>query len=236
MSGASNFSLEPAPRKKLAETVAEQLLEAIEDLPPGTRVPSERELTESLDVGRSTVREALKGLALLGVVEIRHGQGVFVAERPPAEGEPHPLTSALARGVTRDLLEARRIIEVEIARLAAERRTDEDLASFEEVLAEHAAALERGDQPVHEASQFHVVLARVCHNDVLEGVFASFFPLMIDRGPLLYSSVLEIGEWELREHTRIYEAIRDRDSALASARMLEHVMAMAEHYREAGEA
>ena len=159
-----------------------------------------------------------------------------MAERPPAEGEPHPLTTALARGVTHDLLEARRIIEVEIARLAAERRTDEDLTNFEEVLAGHAAAIERGDQPVREASEFHVLLSKVCHNDVLEGVFASFFPLMIDRGPLLYRSVPEIGEWELREHQRIFDAIRDQDPGLASARMLEHVMAMAEHYREAGEA
>src|SRR5271163_5143623 len=82
-SGAeSDLVLSKAPRRKLAETVGEQLAEAIRGLPPGTRVPSERDLMKDLGVGRSTVREALNGLALLGLVDIRHGQGVFVAERP----------------------------------------------------------------------------------------------------------------------------------------------------------
>ena len=65
---ATPFSLEQAPRRKLAETVARQLLSAVRDLAPGTRLPSEKELTQMLGVGRSTVREALNGLALLGVV------------------------------------------------------------------------------------------------------------------------------------------------------------------------
>ena len=78
----SKLALSPAPRRKLSETVADQLLVAVRELPPGTKVPSERELTKELGVGRSTVREALNGLAMLGVVEIRHGQGVFVDGRP----------------------------------------------------------------------------------------------------------------------------------------------------------
>ena len=72
---SSKLTLTPAPRRKLTETVAEQLLAAIRDLPPGTKVPSERQLTKELGVGRSTVREALNGLAMLGIVEVRHGRG-----------------------------------------------------------------------------------------------------------------------------------------------------------------
>src|SRR5450755_2759143 len=117
-----------APRRKLTETVAQQLLAAIRGLPPGTRVPSERELTKHLGVGRSTVREALNGLAMLGVVEIRHGQGVFVTGDPSQLSEPSAITAALERGVTNEFIEARLIVEVEVARLAARRRTDEDLA------------------------------------------------------------------------------------------------------------
>src|SRR5215471_17421673 len=102
----AEFALKRAPRQKLAETVAQQLFEAIRDLPPGTRVPSERELTAELGVGRSTVREALNGLALLGVVEIRHGQGVFVAEQPVAADDSGALEAALERGVTKEFIEA----------------------------------------------------------------------------------------------------------------------------------
>src|SRR5690348_5907311 len=126
--GRAALALEPPRRRKLTEAVAQQLLEQIREqkLRPGTRMPSERELMRALNVGRSTVREALNGLALLGVIEIRHGQGAFVAA-VPGEGVSEELGAALAKGVTRDLLEARKAIEVEVARLAAVRRTDQDL-------------------------------------------------------------------------------------------------------------
>src|SRR5690349_22821658 len=84
MSGAEPITFDQVPRRKLAETVAARILTAVRDQPAGTRLPTERQLTESLGVGRSTVREALNGLALIGVVEVRHGQGVFVAERTTA--------------------------------------------------------------------------------------------------------------------------------------------------------
>jgi GntR family transcriptional regulator, transcriptional repressor for pyruvate dehydrogenase complex len=92
------LSLKRASRQKLAETVAHQLLEAIHDLPAGTRLPPERELTRELGVGRTTVREALNGLALLGAVETRHGQGAFVAAR--RDQSPRAL-DALERALTK---------------------------------------------------------------------------------------------------------------------------------------
>src|SRR4051794_6468343 len=133
-------SLQPAPRRKLSETVAQQLMEAFADLPPGSKVPSERELTRDLGVGRSTVREALNGLAVLGVLEIRHGQGAFITEQGPTiagrdeAARPSSLTAALERGVTREFIEARLLVEVRVAGLAAERRTEDDLRQIEAAL------------------------------------------------------------------------------------------------------
>src|SRR3954463_2016444 len=132
----AKLTLSLAPRRKLSETVADALLAAVRDLPAGTKVPSVRELTKELGVGRSTVREALNGLAMLGIVEIRHGQGVFVTEAAPAEREPSVITAALGRGVTSEFIEAGLRVEVEVARLAARRRTDEDLARLEAAPAE----------------------------------------------------------------------------------------------------
>ena len=94
---AAKVSLEPASRRKLSETVAQQLMEAFHDLPPGTKVPSERELTKDLGVGRSTVREALNGLAVLGVLTIRHGQGAFIAADPPEPAEDDTLIRCSTR-------------------------------------------------------------------------------------------------------------------------------------------
>src|ERR671931_391933 len=112
-SSTPKVTLEPASRRKLSETVAEQLMEAFRDLPPGTKVPSERELTKDLGVGRSTVREALNALAVLGVLTIRHGQGAFIAEGAPADGAAAPhavLTQALERAETREFIEARLMV------------------------------------------------------------------------------------------------------------------------------
>jgi GntR family transcriptional regulator, transcriptional repressor for pyruvate dehydrogenase complex len=154
---APSLRIEQAPRRKLAETVAQQVLEAVRDLPPGTRLPSERELTQQLGVGRSTVREALQGLAMMGVIEIRHGQGVFVADRPAIAGDAE--RSLPPKEVTDELLEARRIVEVELARLAAERRTENDLAKMQSLLDTHREDLAAGRGPIMQASQFHLLVA-----------------------------------------------------------------------------
>ena len=225
------LSLTPvAPRRKLAETVAEQVLGEIRrrGLAPGTRMPSERELMSALGVGRSTVREALNGLALLGVIEIRHGQGAFVAKAPDWVSAPE-ITTALAKGITHDLLEARNPVETEIARLAAIRRTPADVREMEAVLDKHVQAL-AGDRPAARHSvRFHVVLAQAAHNEVLAGFVASFAKLLAERGPAL-EQVDGYRDWELGEHRGLYEAVRDGDPELAAARMRDHLAQVAEYH------
>lgn len=223
MSGEA-ITFERAPRQKLAETVAQQLLEAVRDKEPGTQLPSERQLVQQLRVGRSTVREALKGLAMIGVVEIRHGQGVFVAE--------HQSTVPGVIGVAEagKLREARDIIEPQIAKLAAQRRTDADVKALEGVLAGHREAIEKGTGPILEASRFHLLLAEAADNPALTAVVQPFFRLMIEKGPKLYEFESGYAEWELAQHTAIFEAVRDGDPELAERRAAQHVEAMDSHY------
>lgn len=232
-----DLSLKPASRQKLAETVAQQLLEAIQDLPPGTRLPPERELTQELGVGRSTVREALNGLAAMGAVDIRHGQGMFVADRSSQEARtPDALERALMKGVTREFIEARLLVEVEIARLAAQRRTDADLEQIAETIDDLKRAF---DAPTKDALKpatgFNLAVAEAAHNEVLAGLMRPFINLMIERAPALYE-VGEFRRWDIEDHTRIYEAIRDGDPDLAADRMREHIIAIDEQYKRAGEA
>jgi GntR family transcriptional repressor for pyruvate dehydrogenase complex len=231
------LALKRAPRQKLAETVAQQLLEAIKDLPPGTRVPPERELTKELGVGRSTVREALNGLALMGVVDIRHGQGVFVAERQEEEPGTHDaLEQALMKGVTHEFLEARLVVEVEIARLAAERRTEGDIQQIADTLEELKRSIDAPTKKaLKPATQFNLAVAEAAHNEVLAGVMRPFVKLMIERAPALYDQE-EFRRWDIEDLTRIFEAIRDGDADLAAQRMRDHIVAVGEHYKLAGEA
>lgn len=230
-----DLALTKVPRRKLAETVGEQLADAVKELPAGTRVPSERELMKSLGVGRSTVREALNGLALLGLVEIRHGQGVFVAERPPKEEiSISELEKALMKGVTHDFIEARLVVEVEVARLAAERRTEADLQRIRETI---DTLEEKKDAPTVEAlepaTQFNQAVAEAAHNEVLAGMIVSFVQLMVERAPDLYEK-RDFRRWDLEEHTGILEAIAAGDPELAAKRMRDHIVALDEHYREVG--
>ena len=230
----SKLTLSPAPRRKLTETVAEQLLRAVRELPPGTKVPSERELTKELGVGRSTVREALNGLAMLGIVEIRHGQGVFVTDAPVQVSGPRAITAALERGITHEFIEARLIVEVEVARLAARRRTDEDLTRLSAALVEQEARLKGEIGPlVDVAASFNVLLAEAAHNEVLAAMIQSFVSLMVERGPRVYS--LEgFGEWDLQEHRGLFDAVRDRDGERAARLMREHIEELARRYRAVG--
>ncbi len=214
--------------------MAEQLLEAIRDLPPGTRIPSERELTKQLEVGRSTVREALNGLALLGYVEIRHGQGAFVVNRQVSQTEPDALEAALERGITHDFIEARLVVEVEVARLAAERRSEEDLDQIREVIDEQQRlAGGETDALIDVAANFNVVVAEAAHNEVFVALVQSFVGLMVDRGPKIYA-LENFPEWDLKEHRGLYAAIRDQDGELAAKLMRDHINALAVHYKKAG--
>ena len=229
MSGAEPITFDQVPRRKLAETVAARILTAVRDQPAGTRLPTERQLTESLGVGRSTVREALNGLALIGVVEVRHGQGVFVAERTTAL----PTVFELGTVEARQLHEARAVIEIEIARLAALRRTPEQLEALEALLADHKADLDAGRLPVVQASRFHLLLAEAADNAVLASVLRPYFRLMFERGPALYETAPAYARWELEQHRAILDAVRDGDADRASTLMRAHVDAMSDHYAEA---
>jgi GntR family transcriptional repressor for pyruvate dehydrogenase complex len=231
---APQLALSQVPRQKLREAVAEQLLDAIKGLPPGTRVPSERKLTAQLGVGRSTVREALNGLALLGVVEIRHGQGVFVAERPVVDDDSGSLAAALDRAVTKDFIEARLVVEVQAARLAAERRDDDDLRRLSDAIAEQKQRLSKPDSGLLDvAASFNVLLAEAAHNEILVAIVQSFVGLMMERAPKIYS-LDGFAEWDLAEHQGLYEAVRDGDVELAAERMRTHILELADRYQLVG--
>jgi GntR family transcriptional repressor for pyruvate dehydrogenase complex len=237
----ARVSLAPASRRKLSETVAAQLMEAFKDLPPGTKVPSERELTGELGVGRSTVREALNGLAALGVIDIRHGQGAFISEDGAAGAPPDAagtsLTAALERAETAEYIEARLTVEVEVARLAAQRRTEEDLQRIEAalVLQERGASARNTKATISVAVSFNVLLAEAAHNEVLVAMIETFVGLMEERGPKLYA-LPGFADWDLSEHRGIYQAVRDGDGDRAAELMRRHIVQLADYYKQAGAA
>ncbi len=234
----SPVSLAPAPlppQHNLAATVAQHLLEEIREkgLPRGSRLPTERELMEALGVGRSTIREAINGLLMMGALEIRRGRGAFVLD--PAAGLTHPsaIAAALSRGVTADLFEARRLVEPEGARLAAERRTDADIADIARALADHEAALVAGRQAVEPAVRFHISVVEAAHNEVIAGFVKSFQEPLAERGPVL-EDVSGFREWEIEQHRSVFEPIEAGDPGLAADRMRSHLDAVLPYHERLG--
>jgi DNA-binding FadR family transcriptional regulator len=224
----SSLELERIPRQRLTHAVAEAVLERVraDGLPPGTRLPSERELMRQLHVGRSTVREALNGLALIGAVEIRHGQGVFVKAAEAAQELPsRALDAALARGVTAELTEARLLVEVWMAGQAAQRATPEDLRDIKSKLAAYERTLAHDASTVRVGSRFHLRLLEAAHNDVLMGLVRRYTSHLIEReerGPALESRAHQ-GDRDYVSHRQLYEAIVARDPELARLRMRTHL-------------
>ncbi|NEY34653.1 FCD domain-containing protein [Streptomyces sp. PRKS01-65] len=166
--------LRPSP---LVEQAAARLREQITGghWPVGTRLPGETTLAKELGVGRSTVREALRALAGAGLVRPRQGAGVFVIATEPAEDWP----ARLRRAAVSDVYEVRMAVEVHAARLAARRRTGDDIAALRAALAGRRAASAAGDAAFVDADiAFHAAVVAAAHNPVLADLFAEFTPVL----------------------------------------------------------
>ncbi len=230
MAGAKSIGFSRVPRQRLSQVVAEQLLETIrrDGLEPGTKLPAEHELMAMLNVGRSTVREALNGLSLSGIVEIRHGQGYYVAATSPQA--PLDLELALRRGLTVELMEARLLLEPQLAALAAERATPEEHRRMEDALLAYERTVAQGQPTPRLGHRFHELILEAAHNDVLMGFVRSYTSKVVERGEELEKKRPSASAQELREHRAIFEAIKGRDAISARQRAMEHLTSVREEY------
>lgn len=233
--GALELSLSPIARSSVSRTVAQQLLAEIRDkkLVPGTKLPSERDLMSAFGVGRSSIREAINGLAMLGAVEVRHGQGAFVTRAAAGITPSRSIALALARGLTRELFEARAIVELQTAHLAAERRTDADLTEIAQALEDHKRALADGTPAVEPSVRFHVEIAEAAHNEILAGFVSSFAELLGRRGPVL-EKIPGFREWEIDQHRSVFVPIEAGDPEVAAERMRAHLDAVVKYHEGVG--
>jgi GntR family uxuAB operon transcriptional repressor len=211
------------PETRLYRQVADRIETMIhsERLAPGARLPSERELSATLSVSRASVREALIALDLTGVIEVRGGSGVYVSEAAPQsgltenEGGPGPF----------EVLSARRLIESEMAAIAARVATDSAidaiLRAVEEMERDHAnkASNELADR------NFHLAIARATGNSAMVGAMDY---LWSQRGRLWHKlkehfQTEELRKETLNDHRRILKAIASHDPAEARRAMRSHL-------------
>lgn len=213
--------------------ITQQILELASsgEIGPSRRLPAERRLAERFGVGRAAIREALAALETLGVLETRIGAGSYFKE---GARELLPQTIewglVLGRPETADLVEARTIMELASAGLAAERATDEEIARLNVILLDMEEHVGDPGAFIDADVRFHIEIARMARNSVIERMLTSIRSLLevwIRRA----SSGEEAVRATLIEHHRIVDAISSRASDFATAAMRVHMTSAADRLR-----
>lgn len=199
-------------RAGLVEQVITQLRDSItrDEWPIGTRIPTETELAETLSVGRNTIREAVRALAHGGLLEVRQGDGTYVRATSEVSGAVQRLGGAKLR----EVLQVRRLLEVEGARLAAVARTEEDLTRLRELLLLRDRDQREGryEDFAQSDSAFHLAVVQASHNAVLTELYRGLTEVVVAS---IVITNQEPEQAELIRHRGLVEAIAAGDVAAA---------------------
>jgi GntR family transcriptional regulator, transcriptional repressor for pyruvate dehydrogenase complex len=200
-------------------------------LKPGDRLPAERDLALKVGVSRPTIRAGLRTLAAMGVVRSRHGSGTYIPDGPPAFNTDALSFLAALHGFTRDeMYEARRILEVGAAGLAAERSTAEQVATLAEEVASLFASMQNPQVFLVHDINFHRGVAAASGNPIVASLVEMVSALYYERRR---ETAVRASERDLRDaaeaHRRIYQAIRGRDADTARRAMHDHLMQASRH-------
>jgi GntR family transcriptional regulator, transcriptional repressor for pyruvate dehydrogenase complex len=232
-----SLQLSAPQRQSVAQLVLDQLLEQIVGggMRPGDRLPSEFELMRMLEVGRSSVREALRGLITLGLVETRPGRGAVVAEQASAPFRGLVSGSALVGRLTTfallDLLEVREAVESQAARLAAARASDGDRKAIRAAANAVERDVDRKRTYFKSNYAFHTAVARAAHNPVLLDSVRSLAGQVRDLRTRLMQEIPEMPDQDTADHRRITEAIEAGHPQAAHEAMVRHIHHFAEVVR-----
>lgn len=212
-------------RSTLPEEIAARLLALIRtrELRPGDKLPPERTLAAMMNVSRPVLREALRALAIMKVVAIRQGSGTYVTSLEPAQLVSHlefafsTDTAALVR-----LMEARRVVEVGNARLAAQRVQDADMRALESILAALEAAVDDAASFSDLDISFHDAVCAAADNYLLTQ-FMAIINTLAKVSRERTGALRAVRDTTVADHRRILEALRSRNSDAAARAMHEHL-------------
>ncbi len=212
-------------RSSLAENLSQRVLELIqtEHLGSGDRLPPLTALAERFAVATPTLREALRRLEAIGAVEIRHGSGVYVLDGIQRTLVVNPHQGQLDKQKLVELLQARAIIEPQLAELTARLASDEDIQELEQLLSKAEHYLQGNDKALHDANAaFHVGIARFSGNALLAEIIESLQKLYSFE-QLVILELYNARSRDHDDHRRIYMAIRSRNPARARRLMQQHL-------------
>jgi GntR family transcriptional regulator, transcriptional repressor for pyruvate dehydrogenase complex len=218
-------SVTPVSRTKLTASVFEQLLSYVVGgtWKAGDRIPPERDLCQQLGIARTSLREALKAMELVGMLDSRVGDGTFVC--PRSEFLSRPLLWAFTgsdHDELQEIMEARTIIEENLAGLAAERGTDDQIKQIGDAVQMMRDSIARGDSSLEADMAFHIAVSTAAQNGVLLNAVQLLRNLM--RQWIHYKLLIpDVPEVVLKRHISIYKAIAARKPAAARTAMRQHL-------------
>ncbi|MBB5391891.1 MULTISPECIES: FadR/GntR family transcriptional regulator [unclassified Herbaspirillum] len=229
------MSFDPIVQKSISEQVAQRLLTMIRSglLKPDQQLPPERELAAMLGVGRPAVREAIRGLALLGLLRIRQGEGTFVSSLETRELlEPLEMIIDLNAGTLEALFDARLIIETGVAALAATHIGEAELAHLVRNVEDEARLL--SDPAAFAAAdvEFHEAIIEACDNPFLQSIAGSLY-MLGKKSRSITSRIPATLERSLQDHREILDALKTRDPQKAADAMRRHLIHVRDAYRGA---
>ena len=217
--------LDSSQERKVYEEILLHIHQIVQErnLRVGDKLPSERELSELLGAGRSSVREALRALELLGLIETRRGEGTFLKHY-----RHNRLIDILGFFILqdgkskKDLIEMRKMLELDAVRLACRRATEKHFEEMERILAAAEERVARGEVPAEEDYQFHRVICRSSRNSILHRIWA---PLVEYSNSVRVESLSREGRAKaaVQEHREIMAAIRAGDVQVAVEKMRHHL-------------
>ena len=217
--------LQPIRKTRIPEEIADRIRRLILDgaFARGRALPSERVLARRFRVSRGSVRDALRMLEMLGLVEMRHGQGTFPRELS-VDRLVTPLAAVLRYrpDLQDELMDVRRMFEPAVARVAALRGTEADVAALESILNRQRRKLKTGQSPLVEDTAFHAALSRATRNRVIVHIMETLNNLLVESRRM---TLKQKGrpERSLLGHEAIVAAIRRRDADAAAHAMREHI-------------
>ncbi|WP_319523518.1 FadR/GntR family transcriptional regulator [Breoghania sp.] len=225
------MTFETIRKSSAPEMVAEQIVAQISagELQPGTQLPAQRDLARMLGVGRSSVREAINALVVMGYLEPQQGKGTFIkAVLPDANGGLEKLNAAFAAGSIFDLMEARELLECRSAALAAERADPGQIRMLKRVTANVEATDETYAAFLDADIRFHTAVADAAGNVVLCELTKLVLEKVVAHHKQLKTALLPTSYREVSIQTaeRVVEAIEAGDGEAAARWMARHLGAI----------
>ncbi|MGI9101730.1 MAG: FadR/GntR family transcriptional regulator [Terriglobales bacterium] len=211
-------------RGKIYEEVARQIQQRIvQEMQPGDVLPAERELAQQFGVSRSSIRDAIRSLETMGLLEPRQGMGTVVKE-VSADSLVGTLTSVLLqkRKVVHELLDVRQILEPALTARAAEHITSEQLKVLEELLERQGEKIRGGELAMEEDSEFHSLIAAAARNTVILQVLDVLMGVLRETRERSLQSKGRLQK-SFAGHRRILAALKRHDARAAEAAMRRHL-------------